>query len=95
MRATATDYLQGEVLALAEKIGAPAPVNARLVRLVREAEAGVSGAGLRALANVERTRWRRAASGARRGASWRALAGLQRVAGHPRAEHGCRGQRKA
>jgi 2-dehydropantoate 2-reductase len=55
-RATEIDYLQGEVLALAEKIGTPAPVNALLVRLVREAEAGgrrnFTGAELRTLANV-------------------------------------------
>ena len=54
-RATEIDYLQGEVLALAEKVGTPAPVNARLVRLVRDAEAGgrrdFSGAELWKLAN--------------------------------------------
>ncbi|MBA3462182.1 MAG: 2-dehydropantoate 2-reductase [Deltaproteobacteria bacterium] len=52
-RPTEVDYLQGEVLALAERVGTPAPVNAALLRLVRAAEAGgrrdYSGAELRAL----------------------------------------------
>jgi 2-dehydropantoate 2-reductase len=55
-RPTEIDYLQGEVLALAETAGTSAPVNALLVTLVREAEAGgrrdFSGAELRKLANI-------------------------------------------
>ena len=39
-RPTEIDYLQGEVVELARKLGKTAPVNAALVRLVREAEAG-------------------------------------------------------
>lgn len=39
-RATEVDYLQGELVRLAERLGKTAPVNARLVQLVREAEAG-------------------------------------------------------
>lgn len=39
-RATEIDQLQGEVLALAARLGRPAPVNAELVRLIRIAEAG-------------------------------------------------------
>lgn len=39
-RATEIDYLQGEVVALAQRVGRPAPVNAALVRLIRAAEAG-------------------------------------------------------
>jgi len=39
-RPTEIDYLQGEVVALAERVGRPAPVNAALVGLVRQAEAG-------------------------------------------------------
>jgi len=39
-RPTEIDYLQGEVVTLAERLGRPAPVNRALVRLVREAEAG-------------------------------------------------------
>lgn len=55
-RLTEVDYLQGEVLALAAKVGTPAPVNAKLVELIRAAEAGgrrdYSGTELRALTNV-------------------------------------------
>lgn len=55
-RPTEIDYLQGEVLALADRARTPAPVNALLVKLVREAEAGgrrdFSGAELRKLAHV-------------------------------------------
>jgi 2-dehydropantoate 2-reductase len=39
-RPTEIDYLQGEVVELARKLGRSAPVNAALMRLVREAEAG-------------------------------------------------------
>ena len=39
-RTTEVDYLQGEIVALADKYGRRAPVNARLVELVRAAEAG-------------------------------------------------------
>src|SRR5688572_23317601 len=39
-RPTEIDYLQGEVVALATRLGRSAPVNAALVTLVREAEAG-------------------------------------------------------
>jgi 2-dehydropantoate 2-reductase len=39
-RPTEIDYLQGEVVTLAERLGQPAPINRTLVRLVREAEAG-------------------------------------------------------
>lgn len=39
-RRTEVDYLNGEVVALAERLGRKAPVNARIVELVRRAEAG-------------------------------------------------------
>ena len=39
-RPTEIDHLQGEVVALAKRLGTPAPINAALVRLVRAAEAG-------------------------------------------------------
>lgn len=39
-RTTEVDYLNGEVVALAEKHGLRAPVNARLVALIRDAERG-------------------------------------------------------
>ncbi len=39
-RPTEIDYMQGEVVALAERLGTAAPKNAALVRLVRDAEAG-------------------------------------------------------
>jgi 2-dehydropantoate 2-reductase len=51
-RPTEVDYIQGEVVALAEKLGRDAPVNRALVSLIRAAEAGgrrdYSGAELRA-----------------------------------------------
>ncbi|MGZ8283463.1 MAG: ketopantoate reductase C-terminal domain-containing protein, partial [Allosphingosinicella sp.] len=51
-RPTEIDYLNGEVVRLAEKLGRRAPVNERIVALVRQAEAGVerkwSGKDLRA-----------------------------------------------
>jgi len=39
-RRTEVDWLNGEIVRLAEKTGRHAPVNARLVALIREAEAG-------------------------------------------------------
>jgi 2-dehydropantoate 2-reductase len=39
-RITEVDWLNGEIVRLARKIGRHAPVNARLVALIREAEAG-------------------------------------------------------
>lgn len=56
-RPTEIDYLQGEVVTLAQRLGRPAPVNKKLVDLVRAAEAGgrrdYSGAEL--LARIPRT----------------------------------------
>jgi 2-dehydropantoate 2-reductase len=40
-RPTEIDYLNGEVVALAERLGRKAPVNAAIVALVKQAEAGV------------------------------------------------------
>ncbi|MEO8554897.1 MAG: 2-dehydropantoate 2-reductase [Kofleriaceae bacterium] len=39
-RPTEVDYLQGELVTLAKRLGRTAPINARLVELVRAAEAG-------------------------------------------------------
>lgn len=39
-RQTEIDYLQGEIVALGERVGRTAPVNRKLVELVRAAEAG-------------------------------------------------------
>jgi len=39
-RPTEIDYLQGEIVALADRVGRAAPVNRALVALVRAAEAG-------------------------------------------------------
>lgn len=39
-RPTEIDFLQGEVVALGERLGRPAPINRALVRLVRAAETG-------------------------------------------------------
>ena len=39
-RKTEIDYINGELVALAERLGAEAPVNRRIVELVRKAEAG-------------------------------------------------------
>ena len=39
-RPTEIDYLQGEVVALAERLGKDAPINKKLVALVRDAERG-------------------------------------------------------
>jgi 2-dehydropantoate 2-reductase len=40
-RPTEIDYLNGEVVKLGQKIGRPTPVNAAIVKLVRQREAGV------------------------------------------------------
>jgi 2-dehydropantoate 2-reductase len=40
-RPTEIDYLNGEVVALGEKVGRPTPVNAAIVSLIRQREAGV------------------------------------------------------
>jgi 2-dehydropantoate 2-reductase len=37
-RPTEVDYLNGEIVDLAAKVGAPAPINARIVSLVHAAE---------------------------------------------------------
>ena len=39
-RRTGIDYLNGEIVRLAEGLGRTAPVNARLIELVRDAENG-------------------------------------------------------
>ncbi|MFH2064240.1 MAG: 2-dehydropantoate 2-reductase [Pseudomonadota bacterium] len=39
-RKTEIDYLNGEIVRMAKKLGRPAPVNARLMELIRDAEAG-------------------------------------------------------
>lgn len=39
-RPTEVDYIQGEIVALANRLGRQAPVNARLVGLIKEAERG-------------------------------------------------------
>jgi len=39
-RTTEVDYINGELVALAERIGAEAPVNRKIVELIRAAEAG-------------------------------------------------------
>jgi 2-dehydropantoate 2-reductase len=48
-RATEVDWLQGKVVRLAERLGKRAPVNARLVALVKAAEAGAAPWGATAL----------------------------------------------
>jgi len=48
-RVTEVDFLQGEVVRLAERLGRTAPVNARLVELVRKAETGAEPWGATAL----------------------------------------------
>jgi 2-dehydropantoate 2-reductase len=48
-RKTEVDYINGELVALAERIGAPAPINRRIVELVRKAEAGAPPLGPKAL----------------------------------------------
>jgi len=39
-RKTEIDYLNGELVALAERLGADAPVNRKIVELIRAAETG-------------------------------------------------------
>jgi len=49
-RKTEVDYINGELVALADRIGVDAPVNRAIVELVRKAEAGakpLSAAALR------------------------------------------------
>jgi 2-dehydropantoate 2-reductase len=41
-RTTEVDYINGELVALADRIGAEAPVNRRIVELIRAAEAGAN-----------------------------------------------------
>jgi 2-dehydropantoate 2-reductase len=44
-RKTEVDYINGELVALAERVGAKAPVNRRIVELIRKAEAGAPPLG--------------------------------------------------
>jgi len=44
-RTTEVDYINGELVALAQRIGAEAPVNRRIVKLIRAAEAGAKPLG--------------------------------------------------
>jgi len=55
-RATEVDYLNGEIVALATRLGRSAPVNARLVDLVHAAERGGQRTwrGTELLAELER-----------------------------------------
>jgi 2-dehydropantoate 2-reductase len=39
-RTTEIDYINGELVALADRLGEPAPVNRKIVELIRRAEAG-------------------------------------------------------
>jgi len=39
-RRTEVDYINGELVRLADKLGADAPVNRKIVELIRQAEAG-------------------------------------------------------
>jgi 2-dehydropantoate 2-reductase len=48
-RVTEVDYLQGELVRLAENLGRKAPINARLAELVRAAEAGAEPWAAKAL----------------------------------------------
>jgi 2-dehydropantoate 2-reductase len=48
-RKTEVDYINGELVALADRIGVPAPINRRIVGLVRKAEAGAPPLGPKAL----------------------------------------------
>ena len=48
-RKTEIDYINGELVALAERLGAQAPINRRIIELVREAEAGASPLASKAL----------------------------------------------
>jgi 2-dehydropantoate 2-reductase len=40
-RRTEVDYINGEIVRMAERLGRPAPANARIIELIRAAEAGV------------------------------------------------------
>ena len=42
-RRTEVEDIQGEVVALARSVGVPAPINARLLRLIHDAEARGTG----------------------------------------------------
>jgi len=44
-RTTEVDYINGELVALAERIGAEAPINRKIVELIRAAEAGAKPLG--------------------------------------------------
>lgn len=44
-RTTEVDYINGELVALADRVRTPAPVNRRIVELVRKAEAGAKPLG--------------------------------------------------
>ena len=44
-RKTEIDYINGELVALADRVGAAAPVNRRIVELIRKAEAGAPPLG--------------------------------------------------
>jgi 2-dehydropantoate 2-reductase len=59
-RRTEVDFINGEIVALAARQGRKAPVNARLVALIRDAEAGLgrSWSGQDLLAEVETVRAR-------------------------------------
>jgi 2-dehydropantoate 2-reductase len=48
-RRTEVDYINGELVRLAEKVGAQAPINRRIVELVHKAEAGAPPLGAKAL----------------------------------------------
>jgi 2-dehydropantoate 2-reductase len=39
-RKTEVDYINGELVALAERVGMHAPINRKIVELIRKAEAG-------------------------------------------------------
>ena len=41
-RKTEVDYINGELVRLAEKLGADAPINRRIVELIRQAEGGAA-----------------------------------------------------
>jgi 2-dehydropantoate 2-reductase len=40
-RKTEVDYINGEIVRMAERLGRPAPANARIIELIRAAGAGV------------------------------------------------------
>ena len=41
-RKTEVDYINGELVALADRLGSQAPVNRKIVQLIREAEGGAA-----------------------------------------------------